>query len=98
MTMKQQTKQTDERVAEIAKKTKHLRMAMTQIPAMPEEEPEDVLTDMRFVGVIFDNDEYKKGESRINEYLKEGYSVIRDFQTGSGIVITLGKFSKRGAN
>ena len=68
---------------------------MPQIRLPPEEEIEDTLTEIRFVGVIFEENEYEKGESRLNGLLKRGYTVIRDFQTNSGIVITLGKFEKK---
>ena len=54
------------------------------------------LTTMKFVGVIFDPEKYKTGETEINDALSEGYEVIRDFQTGGGIVMTLGKWEKEG--
>ena len=54
------------------------------------------LTKIKFVGVAFDPQKYKAGESEINEALSEGYEVIRDFETGGGIVMTLGKWEKEG--
>ena len=53
------------------------------------------LTAMKFVGVAFDPEKYKVGEAEINEALSEGFEVIRDFQTGGGIVLALGKYEKR---
>ena len=53
------------------------------------------LTKMKFVGVIFDPEKYKAGESEVNEALSEGFEVIRDFETGGGIVLALGKYEKR---
>ena len=50
------------------------------------------LTKMKFVGVIFEPEKYKTGEAEINDALSNGFEVIRDFQTGSGIVVTLGKW------
>ena len=44
------------------------------------------MTAMKFVGVAFDPQKYKAGEAEINEALSEGYEVIRDFETGGGIV------------
>ena len=38
---------------------------------------------------------YKTGEAEINDALSEGFEVIRDFQTGGGIVLALGKYEKR---
>ena len=53
------------------------------------------MTAMKFVGVVFDPEKYKAGEAEINEALSEGFEVIRDFETGGGIVLALGKYEKR---
>ena len=53
------------------------------------------LTKMKFVGVIFDPEKYKAGEAEINDALSDGFEVIRDFETGGGIVLALGKYGKR---
>ena len=52
------------------------------------------LTKMKFVGVIFDPEKYKDGEAEINDALSDGFEVIRDFETGGGIVLALGKWEK----
>ena len=52
------------------------------------------LTKIKFVGVAFDPQKYKAGEAEINDALSEGFEVIRDFETGGGIVMTLGKWEK----
>jgi len=52
------------------------------------------LTKMKFVGVIFDPEKYKAGEAEINDALSDGFEVIRDFETGGGIVLALGKWEK----
>ena len=54
------------------------------------------LTKIKFVGVAFNPEKYKTGETEINDALSEGFEVIRDFQTGGGIVMTLGKWEKEG--
>ena len=54
------------------------------------------LTKMKFVGVAFDPEKYKAGEAEINEALSEGFEVLRDFETGGGIVIALGKWENKG--
>ena len=54
------------------------------------------LTKIKFVGVAFDPQKYKAGETEINDALSEGYEVIRDFETGGGIVMALGKWEKEG--
>ena len=53
------------------------------------------MTAMKFVGVAFDPEKYKAGEAEINNALSDGYEVIRDFETGGGIVLALGKYEKR---
>ena len=52
------------------------------------------LTKIKFVGVVFDPEKYKAGEAEINDALSEGFEVIRDFETGGGIVFALGKWGK----
>ena len=52
------------------------------------------MTAMKFVGVVFDPEKYKAGEEEINEALSDGFEVIRDFETGGGIVLALGKWEK----
>ena len=54
------------------------------------------LTAMKFVGVAFDPDKYKAGEAEINDALSEGFEVLRDFETGGGIVLALGKWENKG--
>ena len=54
------------------------------------------MTAMKFVGVAFDPEKYKAGEAEINDALSEGFEVIREFETGGGIVIALGKWEKKG--
>ena len=52
------------------------------------------LTKIKFVGVAFDPEKYKAGEAEINEALSDGFEVLRDFETGGGIVMALGKWEK----
>ena len=54
------------------------------------------MTAMKFVGVAFDPEKYKAGEAEINDALSDGFEVLRDFETGGGIVIALGKWEKKG--
>ena len=50
------------------------------------------LARMKFVGVEFDPEKYKAGEAEINDALSDGFEIMRDFQTGGGIVMALGKW------
>jgi len=53
------------------------------------------MTAMKFVGVVFDPEKYKSGEAEINEALSNGFEVLRDFETGGGIVLALGKWETK---
>ena len=53
------------------------------------------LTKIKFVGVAFDPEKYKAGEAEINDALSDGFEVLRDFETGGGIVIALGKWENK---
>ena len=53
------------------------------------------MTAMKFVGVAFDQEQYKAGEAEINDALANGFEVIRDFETGGGIVMALGKWENK---
>ena len=53
------------------------------------------MTAMKFVGVVFDPEKYKAGEAEINDALSNGFEVLRDFETGGGIVIALGKWETK---
>ena len=54
----------------------------------------DKLTRIKYIGVLFDEKKCKKGEEEINTALDEGYEVMRDFETGAGIVVCLAKWEK----
>ena len=56
--------------------------------------PRRKMTAMKFIGVAFDPEKYKAGEAEINDALSDGFEVIRDFETGGGIVMALGKWEK----
>jgi len=53
------------------------------------------MTAMKFVGVLFDPEKFKTGEAEINDALANGFEVIRDFETGGGIVMALGKWERK---
>ena len=54
----------------------------------------DKLARIKYIGVLFDENKCKKGEEEINNALDEGYEVMRDFETGAGIVVCLAKWKK----
>lgn len=54
----------------------------------------DKLARIKYIGVLFDEKKCKKGEEEINNALDDGYEVMRDFETGAGIVVCLAKWEK----
>ena len=76
-------KENDSRIEKLEKQIKKLK-----------KRPTKKLTKMKFVGIVFEPEKYKTGEAEINDALSNGFEVIRDFQTGSGIVVALGKWEK----
>ena len=76
-------KENDSRIEKLEKQIKKLK-----------KRPTKKLAKMKFVGIVFEPEKYKTGEAEINDALSNGFEVIRDFQTGSGIVVALGKWEK----
>ena len=81
-----QTKSTDEIYSKIEEMKKDI---------MEQEIQPRKMTAMKFVGVAFDPEKYKAGEAEINEALSEGFEVMRDFETGGGIVMCMAKWDKK---
>ena len=76
-------KENDSRIEKLEKQIKKLK-----------KRPTKKLTKMKFVGIVFEPEKYKTGEAEINEALSDGFEVVRDFVTDSGIVMALGKWEK----
>jgi len=89
--MSAQQKAMVDRIEQSEKLIKRLRTKIRKLDSSKDE-----LKSIKFIGVEFDPDTYQRGESEINSYLDKGFTVIRDYQTASGLVMTLGKFTKRG--
>ncbi len=53
------------------------------------------MIEMRLVGIAFDPNKYKDGENQVNNALGEGFEIMRDFETGGGIVMCLAKWKKK---
>ena len=78
------------------KQTKLIEEDNSKIEKMEIEiEPVRKMTAMKFVGVAFDPEKYKAGEAEINEALSDGFEVMRDFETGGGIVMCMAKWDKK---
>ena len=51
-----------------------------------------ILKDIKFVGVTFDPDSFKKGENELNKAIEMGYKVITDYPTQTGVVFSVGLY------
>ena len=52
-----------------------------------------ILKDIKFVGVTFDPDSFKKGEDELNKAIEMGYKVITDYPTSTGVVFSVGLYN-----
>ena len=52
----------------------------------------EILKDIKFVGVTFDPDSFKKGENELNKAIEMGYKVISDYPTQTGVVFSVGLY------
>ena len=50
------------------------------------------LKDIKFVGVTFGPDSFKKGENELNKAIEMGYKVITDYPTSTGVVFSVGLY------
>jgi len=51
-----------------------------------------ILKDIKFVGVTFGPDSFKKGENELNKAIEMGYKVITDYPTSTGVVFSIGLY------
>ena len=50
------------------------------------------LANIKFVPIEFDYENYKIGESNVNQALGNGFTVIDSFKTESGVVMVMGLY------
>ena len=60
-------------------------------------ESNNKLANIKFVPIEFDYENYKAGESQVNDALGHGYVVIDNFKTESGLVMVMGLYRSRTA-
>jgi len=92
MNSMKQTKSMEEKMKNLEKMLETISDDMKEVK---DKRFNEKMARMRFVGVIFDPDKYKAGEDKINAALDEGFEVMRDFETGGGIVMCLAKWEKK---
>ena len=92
MNSMKQTKSMEEKMKNLEKMLETISDDMKEVK---DKRFNEKIARMRFVGVIFDPEKYKAGEDKINVALDEGFEVMRDFETGGGIVMCLAKWEKK---
>ena len=58
----------------------------------PIKQENQILKDIKFVGVTFDPDSFKNGEDELNKAIEMGYKVITDYPTSTGVVFSVGLY------
>ena len=58
----------------------------------PIKQENQILKNIKFVGVTFDPDSFKKGEDELNKAIEMGYKVITDYPTSTGVVFSVGLY------
>ena len=92
MNSMKQTKSIEEKMRNLEKMLETISDDMKEVK---DKRFNEKMARMRFVGVIFDPDKYQAGEDKINAALDEGFEVMRDFETGGGIVMCMAKWEKK---
>ena len=76
----------DERLEKLEKKVKDLKAA-----------EDEEIKEVNFEEVLFDKAKFKVGETKVNQLLKNGFHIFKQFQTESGLVIELGRWGRKHA-
>ena len=59
----------------------------------PIKQENQILKNIKFVGVTFDPDSFKNGEDELNKAIEVGYQVITDYPTSTGVVFSVGLYN-----
>ena len=59
----------------------------------PIKQENQILKNIKFVGVTFDPDSFKNGEDELNKAIEMGYKVITDYPTSTGVVFSVGLYT-----
>ena len=44
---------------------------------------------IKFVGICFESTYYKAGQDELNESISQGYKIVKEYSTSSGVVFSL---------
>ena len=74
----------DDRLEKLEKKVKDMKAA-----------EDEEIKEVNFEEVLFDKAKFKVGETKVNQLLKNGFHIFKQFQTESGLVIELGRWGRK---
>ena len=55
------------------------------------------IKELRLEEILFNKEKFKVGETKVNQLLKNGFHIFKQFQTDSGLVIELGRWGRKHA-
>ena len=74
----------DDRLEKLEKKVKDLKAA-----------EDEEIKELNFEEVLFDKEKFHLGQTKVNQLLKNGFHIFKQFQTESGLVIELGRWGRK---
>ena len=74
----------DDRLERLEKKVKDLKAA-----------EDEEIKELNFEEVLFDKEKFHLGQTKVNQLLKNGFHIFKQFQTESGLVIELGRWGRK---
>ena len=74
----------DDRLEKLEKKVKDLKAA-----------EDEEIKELIFQEVLFDTQKFHLGQTKVNQLLKNGFHIFKQFQTESGLVIELGRWGRK---
>ena len=54
----------------------------------------EIKPSIKFVGICFETTNYKVGQDELNESISQGYRIVREYPTSSGVVFSLSRNMK----
>ena len=76
----------DDRLDRLEKKVKDMKAA-----------EDEEIKELNFEEVLFDKEKFHLGQTKVNQLLKNGFHIFKQFQTESGLVIELGRWGRKHA-
>ena len=76
----------DDRLDRLEKKVKDMKAA-----------EDEEIKELIFQEVLFDTQKFHLGQAKVNQLLKNGFHIFKQFQTESGLVLELGRWGRKHA-